>query len=78
MKKKDKQLADAAGAVFPILLLDLVPYALDVMRHEKLRQTCVTLDATYAPEEHPILRCTPCTVKIELRATVTREEVKDA
>ena len=74
MKKKDKQLADAAGAVFPILLLDLVPYALDVMRHEK----CVTLDATYAPEEHPILRCTPCTVKIELRATVTREEEKDA
>ena len=78
MKKKDKQLADAAGAVFPILLLDLVPYALDVMQHEKRRQTCVTLNATYAPEEYPILRCTPCTVKIELRATVTREEVKDA
>ena len=77
MKKKDKQLADAAGAIFPILLLDLVPYALDVMRHEKLRQTCVTLEASYAPKEHPILRCTPCTVKIELRATVTREEEKE-
>ena len=77
MKKKDKRLADTAESAFFILLLDLVPYALDVMRHEKQRQTCVTLNATYAPEEHPILRSTPCTVKIELRATVTREEEKE-
>lgn len=77
MKKKDKQLADTAESAFFILLLDLVPYALDVMRHEKQRQTCVTLEASYDPEEHPILRCTPCNVKIELRATVTRQEEKE-
>lgn len=76
MKKRDRQLAKAAGSSFSILLLDLVPYAMGVMNREKLRQTVITLDAAYTPEEHPILHCMPCTVKIELRATVIREEEK--
>lgn len=78
MKREEKRLQASACRAFPVLLVELAPYALGIMDAERLRQFAVTLEASYAPEELAALGCTPCTVKIELRATVTREEEKDA